>query len=680
MKRSLIILFIVIPFISQLFAYTVSPVNNDNALSQRNSALNETRDRIVPDWEWIVPPQPLAENYADYFQCNNDTPISVQPGEDGGIYIVYRVKTQAGESSIYCTYIDETGEVVSTEDLEYAGFYPDAHVDHATGNLFTSWHGPISGSEEIGDFLLYDLYHLTGAPGNWKDDPILVIDPANAATIFPHINDEFYWPQVKTGPSPEPDMQRVYLIANNNAPSTGGTEYPTGNPLICYADFDANDLENQSDLEWEYTSIPQLDNFHQEIPEWARIFSSWTIIENQVIFMGYLTFGDGPDQIVCLTNDNYGEGEWVYYSQEWIFDEENPEYFLPGNPEPQYLFGEGADPRWVFMHTSRFNLVPSNDNQQVTFPGAMAIMIDDNYYNPLAFMIYPKTFNFDLNTHQFSFTNIYPAALQPWDLDGDGEIDEFDEDGYPLWLMDWPIFHYSPSAAFHYNQYYLTSNPESGTMAYIWVDGQKAAAAQAEIPGYEGWEETPELAICFSQDMNENWYDPIFLNANPQSDNYCPELEGMIPCFAYPGDLLESDGDSAYILHLFFLDDNSYGSYHSQNHGENAGSTFMYASIRIEEPSANSPDEIIPELISSHNYPNPFNPITTIEFELDDPSQVNITIYNIRGQKIQTLTNDFFTSGKHQLTWNAENTPSGLYFYKITTKLNTITQKMILMK
>jgi len=84
--------------------------------------MNETRDRIVTDWEWVVPPQPLVENYADYFQCFNDIPISVQPGEDGGDYIVYRLKTQAGESSIYCTSINETGQVTMTEKLECTGY------------------------------------------------------------------------------------------------------------------------------------------------------------------------------------------------------------------------------------------------------------------------------------------------------------------------------------------------------------------------------------------------------------------------------------------------------------------------------------------------------------------------------------------------------------------------------
>lgn len=666
-------------------AFHISPVQNENELSQRYPAPENSRDRIIPDWEWVVPPQPLAENYADYFQCYNDTPISVQPAEDGGVYIVYRVKTQTGESSIYCTYINSNGEVVMTENLEYVGYYPDAHVDQATGNLFTSWHGPISGSDESGDFLLYDIYHLTGEPGTWKDDPILVIDPAHAAAIFPHPNDIFIWPQVKTGPSPETDMQRVYLIATNNNPPDDN-EFTARNVLICYADFDAENLENQDDLEWEYTSIPLLDEYHNEYSFPASLFDSWTVIDNQLIIAGYLSLESEPDKLICLINENYGEGEWQHYSQEFFLDEDNPVYYLPGNPQPQYLFGEGTIPKWQIMHTTHFNLIPSHESQQVSYAGAMGINFyfgDNNYmYDPLMFMIYPKTFNFDLNTHQFSFNNVFPAALQPWDLDGDGEIDEFDDDGYPLWVMDWPIFHYDPDTAIHNNQYYLTSNPDSGVMAYVWVDGQKAAAAQAEIPGYEGWENTPELAICLSfDDTGQFWYDPIFINANPASENYSPELDGMIPCFVYPGDKFEYDGNIGNIIHLFFLDDNSYGSYHSQSQGENNGSTFMYAAIRIDEPiPSNDPDEIAPNLISSINYPNPFNPSTTIEFELQKAGNIKINIYNIKGQKIRTLTNDFFSTGKHQLTWNPINQPSGIYFYQITTDHSAVTQKMILMK
>jgi hypothetical protein len=88
---------------------------------------------------------------------------------------------------------------------------------------------------------------------------------------------------------------------------------------------------------------------------------------------------------------------------------------------------------------------------------------------------------------------------------------------------------------------------------------------------------------------------------------------------------------------------------------------------------------------TSHNYPNPFNPITMITFNLPSDSHVQIEIFNIRGQKISTLVNEEFQSGFHQIEWDGTNdlgqaVSSGIYLYRITAGEHTTTQKMLLMK
>ena len=85
------------------------------------------------------------------------------------------------------------------------------------------------------------------------------------------------------------------------------------------------------------------------------------------------------------------------------------------------------------------------------------------------------------------------------------------------------------------------------------------------------------------------------------------------------------------------------------------------------------------------NYPNPFNPETTMSFILQEDAHVKIDIYNIRGQKVKSLVNDFKTSGNHQITWNGKDNSnrdasSGIYFYQMATKDFVQTKKMILMK
>ncbi|KQC03899.1 MAG: hypothetical protein APR54_02240 [Candidatus Cloacimonas sp. SDB] len=85
------------------------------------------------------------------------------------------------------------------------------------------------------------------------------------------------------------------------------------------------------------------------------------------------------------------------------------------------------------------------------------------------------------------------------------------------------------------------------------------------------------------------------------------------------------------------------------------------------------------------NYPNPFNPITRINFALCEQSEVNIEIYNIKGEKVTTLVNELMDAGYYSLTWNStdqyqKKVSSGVYFYKMRAGNYTSTKKMILMK
>ncbi len=85
------------------------------------------------------------------------------------------------------------------------------------------------------------------------------------------------------------------------------------------------------------------------------------------------------------------------------------------------------------------------------------------------------------------------------------------------------------------------------------------------------------------------------------------------------------------------------------------------------------------------NYPNPFNPTTTIEFALKKKGAVTLSVYNIKGQKVNTLVNEEYRAGTHSIVWDGsdadDNTvASGIYFYKLQAGSYTKTRKMILMK
>ena len=80
------------------------------------------------------------------------------------------------------------------------------------------------------------------------------------------------------------------------------------------------------------------------------------------------------------------------------------------------------------------------------------------------------------------------------------------------------------------------------------------------------------------------------------------------------------------------------------------------------------------------NYPNPFNPLTTIKFQLDESNKITLKIYNITGQEIETIVNRYQTAGEHEITWQPAGLPSGIYFYRLQAGEYSETKKLILQK
>ncbi|HOM65960.1 MAG TPA: T9SS type A sorting domain-containing protein [Ignavibacteriales bacterium] len=80
------------------------------------------------------------------------------------------------------------------------------------------------------------------------------------------------------------------------------------------------------------------------------------------------------------------------------------------------------------------------------------------------------------------------------------------------------------------------------------------------------------------------------------------------------------------------------------------------------------------------NYPNPFNPITTISFIMPQAGNATIKVYNSIGEEIATLLNERVEAGMQQIHFNAGNLPSGVYFYTVNTEYGIKTAKMMLVK
>jgi len=107
----------------------------------------------------------------------------------------------------------------------------------------------------------------------------------------------------------------------------------------------------------------------------------------------------------------------------------------------------------------------------------------------------------------------------------------------------------------------------------------------------------------------------------------------------------------------------------------------------IEKTTGADANEIVVPAVTrmNNNYPNPFNPSTTISFSLKENSSVTLKIFNIKGELVNTLVNESLDAGVHQIVWEGEDRysrpcASGVYFYKMKAGRYSSTKKMILMK
>lgn len=134
-----------------------------------------------------------------------------------------------------------------------------------------------------------------------------------------------------------------------------------------------------------------------------------------------------------------------------------------------------------------------------------------------------------------------------------------------------------------------------------------------------------------------------------------------------------------------YTDNNGCDGYHLYyitaiyTNGESVASNFVYTSTSEDNGTLPKSTTLFA------NYPNPFNPSTTIAFDLAKDQNVCLEIYNLKGQKVKTLVNEYKKAGTYHLLWNGKNDSntnvgSGIYFYRIKSGNYTSTGKMILMK
>ncbi len=187
---------------------------------------------------------------------------------------------------------------------------------------------------------------------------------------------------------------------------------------------------------------------------------------------------------------------------------------------------------------------------------------------------------------------------------------------------------------------------------------------------------TDMFIVKYDTDGNFEWVKQIDGSGTESLDLIASE---QVPVGTNPVQLLYNSGElliSGDFNDMLFLDDLELDS------GENSRSGFV-ATIDLSGTTtsvAAGPSSVTTDFSLAQNFPNPFNPATTLKFTLAREEHVAIDIFNSLGQRIETLVNTKLAHGSHEVVWDASGQPSGSYFYTLQAGQFIETKKMVFVK
>lgn len=221
--------------------------------------------------------------------------------------------------------------------------------------------------------------------------------------------------------------------------------------------------------------------------------------------------------------------------------------------------------------------------------------------------------------------------------------------------------------------YDVNSSEDYATVKY------NSAGGQQWVSLYNGTGNDFDIATSIKSDVNGNVYVAGYSYGSGTQEDFATVKYNSNGDQQW-AEIFNGDADSSDIAASLAIDQS--GNIYTSGYSYVTSSGFDFITIKysqtvgVNQISGNLPEKFLLE----QNYPNPFNPNTNIRYTIEEAGYTSLTVYNSVGIEISTLISENLQAGSYSAEFNAENYPSGVYYYKLTSGDFTQVKKMILLK
>ncbi len=622
------------------------------------------------EYEFTKEPTPIMTSYYDYMPGGLNGYVEKQTDNGSGAYFIFHGQEYDFANRLqYWTYINENGSIDGPWKIKDFDLWPQGYgtctIHPATGNCIASWHEN-EWSSNYGCTICYDDYALLQIPGFWS-----------ATNFIPSpLPDEYIWPQLYAGPSPNgDDWIRIYHISQNFTPDPYG--HSCKDPRILYID-----IENS--IYADLTQLLNLNNWTSVTPMYywrekscnPRSLSFAINYNNpgRVSLIGYCVWNEGdlgdmpvnPGLFVWESMD-YGTNWWI--ENIYSHNQGQGTAFYQVDNLPQFEFN-GTIPNCLdvdikYYNTANTALYDDFGNLHTTFLASYSYTdpeIKDQYY--LMYFLPQIEAIWRPNDEQFYFNEIpqlpghdtFSGQSVPW------EIIENDTILYVVVACH--------EECYGSRQTNLISTSPNAYL-HCWTDATYSTLAQLGYSQYDEYLEHPIICLGGRYVWTNGLLELTDIN-NPNFD-----FSDQITVYPYTTKDIELDDYFQGKIILYYFDDNSYGSY-VQGLGDNLGGQINYCILKLL-PDYGIDENIQESKIRLSNLPNPFKTSTRISYSgkktLDNNAEFRI--YNAKGQLVRRLSLTHKTPQSGYADWGGKDlhgkkVANGIYLYKVAGDISAV--------